>query len=126
MELRGDESLGRLFSMQSAPELIRATIALKEPHPVASYVIQGAWLGIAGHTEFALRFVSAWFSVLAVPLLYVLARRLGLPKLTSQIAAALLAISPYAIWHSQDARMYGISLALTLASTVLMLVALRA
>ncbi|MEJ5198444.1 MAG: hypothetical protein WHX53_05940, partial [Anaerolineae bacterium] len=38
--------------------------------------------------------------------------------------AALLALSPYAIWHSQDARMYSMSLALTLASTLLMCEAL--
>jgi uncharacterized membrane protein len=123
-ELRGDEALGYLFSLEPIGNLIRSTIALKEPHPVASYAIQGAWIGVAGHTEFALRFVSAWFGSLAVPLAYALARRLGLPRLTAAAAAAFVAISPYAIWHSQDARMYSISLALTLASMLLMLEAL--
>ena len=123
-ELRGDEALGRLFSLESLPVLVRSTIQLREPHPVASYAIQGAWLKLAGHTEFALRFVSAWFGVLAVALIYRLARRLGLDRGVAALAAGLLAISPYAIWHSQDARMYSISLALTLASTVLMLEAL--
>ena len=123
-ELRGDEALGRLFSMESLPVLVRSTIQLREPHPVASYAIQGAWLKLAGHTEFALRFVSAWFGVMAVALIYRLARRLGLGKGVAALAAGLLAISPYAIWHSQDAWMYSISLALTLASTVLMLEAL--
>jgi hypothetical protein len=36
-----------------------------------------------------------------------------------------LAVSPYAIWHSQDARMYSISMALTLASTSLLVTALQ-
>jgi len=123
-ELRGDEALGRLFSMEPLPTLIRQTIELSEPHPVASYAIQGEWLKLAGHTEFALRFVSAWFGVLAVALIYRLARRLGLGRRVAALAGALLAVSPYAIWHSQDARMYSISLALTLGSTVLMLEAL--
>ncbi len=123
-ELRGDEALGRLFSLESLPKLVRQTIELAEPHPVASYVVQGEWLKLAGHTEFALRFVSAWFGVLAVALIYRLARRLGLGKGAAALAGGLLAISPYAIWHSQDARMYSISLALTLASTLLMLEAL--
>jgi uncharacterized membrane protein len=123
-ELRGDEALGYLFSLERLGNLISSTIALKEPHPVASYAVQGAWIGLAGHTEFALRFVSAWFGALAVPLVYALARRLGLPRLTAALAAAFIAVSPYAIWHSQDARMYSISLALTLGSTVLMLRAL--
>ncbi len=125
-ELRGDEALGRLFSLQTVPELIRSTLSLREPHPVASYVVEGAWLQLAGQTEFAqtefaLRFVSVWFGVLAVVLLYRLVRELRLPKPAGILAAGLLAFSPYAIWHSQDARMYSISLALTLASTVLML-----
>ena len=107
--------------MQSVPDLIRSTLALREPHPVASYMIEGAWLRVAGHSEFALRFVSAWFGALAVAIFYRLVRQLGLPKRTALVAAGLLAISPYAIWHSQDARMYSISLALTLASTLLML-----
>ena len=59
--------------------------------------------------------------MLAVALPYRLGRRLGFGSLTATLAAALMAISPYAIWHSQDARMYALSLALTLASTWLAL-----
>jgi uncharacterized membrane protein len=123
-ELRGDEALGRLFSLEPFGEILRSTIALREPHPVASYFVEKLWLGLAGHTEFALRFVSLWFGVLAVAVLYRLGRRLGLGQPVSVLAAALLAVSPYAIWHGQDARMYSMSLALTLASTLLMLEAL--
>ena len=124
-ELRGDETFGFFFSQNSLAEIIRSTLALREPHPVASYFLEKAWLTSAGHSEFALRFVSAWFGVLAVALLYRLGRRLGFGALTAILAAALLAASPYAIWHSQDARMYTISLALTLASTWLALEVLR-
>lgn len=123
-ELRVDEALGRLFSLEPLPALMGQTIELAEPHPVASYALQGAWVKLAGHAEYALRFTSAWFGVLAVALVYRLARRLGLGRRVAALAAALLAISPYAIWHSQDAAMYSMSLALTLASTVLMLEAL--
>lgn len=115
-ELRGDEAFGYFFSQPSYREIINTTLALREPHPVASYYVQKFWLGWVGDSEFALRFVSAWFGLLAVPLLIRLAQRLGLPQSTQLIAGALLALSPYAIWHSQDARMYSQSLALTLAS----------
>jgi len=123
-ELRGDEALGRLFSLEPFDQIVRSTIALREPHPVASYFLQKAWFGLAGHSEFALRFLSVWFGVLAVALLYRLGRRLELGRRVAALAAGLLALSPYAIWHSQDARMYSMSLALTLASTLLMLEAL--
>lgn len=124
-ELRGDEALGFFFSLAPWSEIVRTTLVLREPHPVASYLIQHVWLLVAGHGEFAFRFISAWFGALTVALIYRLGRQLRLGWLTSILAAMLLALSPYAIWHSQDARMYSISLALTLASTVLALHALR-
>ncbi|MEZ4767828.1 MAG: glycosyltransferase family 39 protein [Caldilineales bacterium] len=120
-ELRGDEAFGYFFSLNSLSEIVRSTIALREPHPVASYFLQHVWLALAGHSEVALRFSNVWFGVLAVALLYRLGRRLGLGAATAALAAALMAASPYAIWHSQDARMYAISLALTTASTWLAL-----
>jgi hypothetical protein len=123
-ELRGDEAFGYFFSLRAYDDITAATLSLREPHPVGSYFLQHIWLGWAGHSEFALRFVSVWFGVLAVALLYRLARRLELST-TASVAALLLAVSPYAIWHSQDARMYSILLALTLASTWLMVEALQ-
>lgn len=116
-ELRGDEAFGYFFSLRPPAEIVEQTLVLREPHPVASYLLQNAWLDLAGHSEFALRFVSAWFGVLAVALIARLARSLGMGALPTLVAALLLALSPYAIWHSQDARMYSMSLALTLAST---------
>ncbi len=109
-------------SSRSSPvaQLIRDTIALREPHPVGSYLLQGAWWSAAGHSEFALRFLSAWFGALSVALLYRLGRELGFGRAPATLGAALLAVSPYAVWHSQDARMYSISMALTLASTLLL------
>lgn len=116
-ELRGDEAFGYFFSLRPYGEIIDATFTLQEPHPVASYFVQKAWLDWAGHSEFALRFSSLWFGVLGVALVIRLGRRLDLPSLSTLLAAALMAFSPYAIWHSQDARMYSMSLVLTLAST---------
>lgn len=119
-ELRGDEVFGYFFSLRAFADMAQATVDLQEPHPVASYVVQQGWLGWAGHSEFALRFSSAWFGLLAIVLLWRLARALALTPATALLATLFLAISPYAIWHSQDARMYSLSLALTTASTWLM------
>lgn len=118
-ELRGDEAFGYFFSLRPYADIVRTTLRLREPHPVASYFVQHAWLGWAGHSEYALRFISAWCGVAATALIYRLGRRLALGRQISFTGALLLAISPYAIWHSQDARMYTMSLALTLASTIL-------
>ena len=117
-ELRGDEAFGYFFSLRPFGNIIDATIALQEPHPVASYFVQKVWLTWAGQSEFALRFGGVWWGVLAVALLYRLAGRLGFRAWPATLAALLLVISPYAIWHSQDARMYAMSLALTIAAVI--------
>jgi hypothetical protein len=120
-ELRGDESFGYFFSLRPYVEMTSATLELKEPHPLAGYFVQKAWLGWAGESEFALRFSSLWFGVLAVALLYRLGHQLALGWSATVAACLLLAVSPYAVWHSQDARMYSMSLALTIASSWLAL-----
>lgn len=117
-ELRGDEAFGYFFSLPSLQTIVERTIELSEPHPVASYWLQHFWLGVAGHSEFALRFVGAWWSVLAVALIWPLALRLSLGRGVALVGVLLMALSPYVIWHAQDARMYNMSLALTMASTL--------
>ncbi|MCC6458448.1 MAG: hypothetical protein IT328_26095 [Caldilineaceae bacterium] len=118
-ELRGDEAFGYFFSLSSPGDIVEHTLDLHEPHPVASYWLQHGWLGVAGESEFALRFTGVWWSVLAVALMLPLAAQLALPFPTGTMGAALMALSPYVIWHAQDARMYSMSLALTLASSLL-------
>lgn len=115
-ELRGDEAFGFFFQQRDYGQIIADTIALDEPHPVASYFLQKPWLLAAGTSEFALRFGGVWFSVLAVALLTRLGQRLALRPHTTVLGAFLLALSPYAVWHSQDARMYSMSMALNTAA----------
>jgi mannosyltransferase len=118
-ELRGDEAFGFFYSQDGYGQIIANTLALEEPHPVLSYFVYKPWVAAAGTSEFSLRFASALFSVAAVALLFRLAVEVKLPARIALVSALLLAVSPYAIWHSQDARMYGMSMALTLGSTVL-------
>lgn len=117
-ELRGDEAFGYFFSLSAPMTIVKHTLDLGEPHPVASYWLQHGWLRLAGDDEFALRWVSVWWNVLAVALSAQLAFTLGMSRRTGIIGAVLLAISPYALWHAQDARMYSMSLALTSAAVI--------
>ena len=68
------------------------------------YVLLRPWLHF-GHGEAMVRLLSVLPGVLAIPLMYGLARRLfGLPA--GILAAALLALNPCAIASSQEARAY--------------------
>ncbi len=76
------------------------------------------WLQIVGSSEFALRFLSAAAGVAAIPLLWQVARRLtrGAPAYVAGMAALLLAINPYALWYSQEGKMYAIIMLLALGA----------
>lgn len=123
-ELRGDESFGYFFMQQGYREIIDATVRLNEPHPVASYFVQKAWMRASGTSEYSLRFVGVSFSTLAVALFVRLSRRINLRTPAMLAGALLFAASPYAVWHAQDARMYSMSMALGIAATWLAIEAL--
>lgn len=73
------------------------------------------WLStvISGDTEVALRMPSVIAGVVLIPVMYLLGCRLLQSRWTGAIAALLVAISPYAIWYSQEARMYALLLLCT-------------
>jgi 4-amino-4-deoxy-L-arabinose transferase-like glycosyltransferase len=81
------------------------------------YLLLRPWLEIAGRSGFALRFFSLAFSVLSVPLMYRVARRL-FPRWigVSLLAALLVAVSPYLVWYGQEGKMYALVVALALLS----------
>lgn len=61
---------------------------------------------LAGDTEFALRFPSALASVAAVPVVFVLGRRM-FSDLQGLLGASLTVGLQGVIWYAQEARMYG-------------------
>lgn len=92
----------------------------EDVHPPLHYLILQAWVRFAGHSEFALRYVSVIAGTLSIPLI----ARLGaclFDKRLGYLAAALLAVSPFHIWYSQEARMYALVCLLAIASVSLYL-----
>jgi 4-amino-4-deoxy-L-arabinose transferase-like glycosyltransferase len=74
------------------------------------------WTYIAGTSEFSFRFPSAFFGTLCIPALYLLGRQ-TLGKKVGLTAALLLAISPFALEFSQEARQYPLLVLLTILAT---------
>lgn len=137
--LRGDESFTVLFVVQPMDELWDE-IRNIEPNPPLYYLLLRGALRLWGESDWAARFLSAWFGVLAVPLIYRLGRALlagraaGRGSVVSEraigewaavLAALILAINPYQIWHSQDVRNYSVWPALSLFSLCFLVKALR-
>ncbi|NTU71468.1 MAG: hypothetical protein HGB10_06580 [Coriobacteriia bacterium] len=74
-------------------------------HPPFFHVLLHYWVWVFGKSEVAVRLFPAVFGIAAIPVMYwsartVYGRRVGL------IAAFTLALSPFFIWYSQEARMY--------------------
>lgn len=75
--------------------------------PLPALVLR-LWTGMAGTSEWALRFPSAVFGVLTVLVAALLARRLHPAALLP--AALLAALSPFLVWYSQETRHYALAL----------------
>lgn len=112
-----DEGATLYYASLDPLAMVEQVAALGEIPPFY-YLLLHFWLGAAGTGEFALRFPSAGFGALAVPLVFVLGRRLG-GNTTGLAAAAFLTLSPLHVWQSQEARMYALVVVLSLASVYL-------
>jgi 4-amino-4-deoxy-L-arabinose transferase-like glycosyltransferase len=74
-------------------------------HPPGYYLILAAWRAAAGHSEFALRGLSALAGIVLVALVYRLGRQY-FDEPAALASAFFAAIHPALIYYSQEARMY--------------------
>jgi uncharacterized membrane protein len=80
------------------------------------YLLLHNWIEIFGLTDYSIRALSVLFSVLIIGLTYVFARRFFSVN-TGLIASAIVAIEPFFIGYSHQARSYSLTFFLTLLAT---------
>ncbi len=110
-----DEVDSLRFATRALPEALAAFTRPGENGPLF-YLLLRPWLAAAGHSEFALRFPSILMGVLAVALLFLWGKYLFGRRAGGLLAALLLAVNPYHVWYSQEARMYALVVVLILLS----------
>ncbi|MCV0429142.1 MAG: glycosyltransferase family 39 protein [Roseibium sp.] len=100
-----DEAVSWSQSNGSLSALL-ASVATDNYPPLHNIIL---WLTIPiiGDGETALRLPSVLLGLLAIWLSYLVGKMLG-GRITGLLAAALLAISPFHIWYSTEARMYAL------------------
>ena len=106
------------LSIQLAQQDPAQTIALSAmtDHPPLHTLLLGAWMRVAGESDFVVRYLSVFCGVLVVALTYLLGKRYD--ERTGLIAAGLMAIAPLAVYYSQETRGYMLLTALILSATL--------
>jgi mannosyltransferase len=118
-----DEGQSYYFAHQDSLEAMLGVISDSD-HPPLYFILLYFWMSVASRSEFALRFTALFWSVLLVPLVYLLGRR-AFGSGEGMAAALLMAISPFHVWYAQEARMYTLATFLGLLSSYLLLLALQ-
>jgi 4-amino-4-deoxy-L-arabinose transferase-like glycosyltransferase len=90
--------------------------AAGDVHPPGYYLLLHAWRRLFGQSEFALRSLSVVAGLGLVSCTWLLGRHLS-GRAVGLIAASLSALSPFAVYYSQEARMYALLGALAAAAT---------
>jgi mannosyltransferase len=89
-----------------------------EATPPLYYALAWAWTKVFGSGEAGIRSLSAVFGVATVPVAW-WAGRVLIGRAAGVGAAALVAVSPYMVWYSQEARAYALLVLLCALSLAL-------
>ena len=98
-----DEAFSVWMAQNTLPELMGWLVRIDQ-HPPLYYVLLHFWLWF-GDSAAHVRMLSALFGTLAIPVIFLVGRRL-FGNGVGLIAAFILAISPFHVRFAQEARMY--------------------
>ena len=102
------------------------SLALEDPqHPPLYFLMARVWMQEFGSSLTASRTLPAILSLLSLALMYALAQELFASNLTSLLATAILALSPFDILFAQTARQYSLLTAIVIGSSLLLLRSVR-
>ncbi len=103
---------------------VHAPLAPSEPTPPFYFLLLKPWIAAAGSSPGAIRALSAVWGVVGLVVIWLAAARLIAPR-AGLFALALVALSPWHLAYSQEARAYAILFALSAASMWMLAEALR-
>ncbi|OCQ93334.1 glycosyltransferase [Oscillatoriales cyanobacterium USR001] len=107
-----------------------AHLLTESNHPPIYFAFSHYWMQmfapIQGYVSvWSARSLAAFFGTLSVPAIYGLGYLSFRSRLVGQLAAAMMAVSPYSIYLAQEARHYTLAILLVIASLSCLIVAAR-
>jgi mannosyltransferase len=107
-----DEALSAYSASVPVPELFTG---LPPDHTPGYFLMLQNWMRVAGDVDFSIRFFSVFFGTVGVALVFTLGHRMFTTRVAF-LASFLAAVNPFAVYYSQEARMYSLVLALVTAA----------
>jgi mannosyltransferase len=112
--LWNDEGNSYGQSLRTLPDI--AVNAAADIHPPGYYALLAGWRVLTGESEFALRALSAFASILSAAIAFALGKRLY-GDTAGLTALAAVAVNTFSIMYAQEARMYALLALCGAAST---------
>ena len=106
------------------------TLLTEDTHPPLYFVLTHLWVKLFSSegglvSLFAERSFSAFLGVISIPCTYILARFSFRSQVVGQLAAAMMAISPFGIYLAQEARHYTLAILWVIASLGCLVIAIK-
>ncbi|MBX2864635.1 MAG: glycosyltransferase family 39 protein [Leptolyngbyaceae cyanobacterium MAG.088] len=111
------EAYWSLLDGLGSPGQAAQTVTTQSNHPPLFFMAMNAWLQAAGSSVWSLRAFAVLWGVIAVAAVFYLGQRIG-GRRVGTFAALLMAVSPYGIYLSQEARHYSLAIAIALFALV--------
>jgi hypothetical protein len=101
-----DEIVSAVWAAKPAGEIWRQGLSfVQDKHPPLYYIMLHAWTRVLGDGDVPVRLLGVVLGGLAVLPAYGIGQRLG-GRRAAGLGAFLLALNPFLIWYSQEARMF--------------------
>lgn len=99
-----DETFSVWLANHSVGDMLQWTARIDQ-HPPLYYLLLHSWIALNGDTPHDVRLLSVLFGVGAIPIIYLIGKRVS-GTVMGLAAAVFLALSPFNIRFAQEARMY--------------------
>ncbi len=100
-----DEAFTGIITRMSWPEM--QSMIFRDVHPPLYYWLLKSWASFVGYSGVSLRLFSLFIGLLSIVSVYYVGKKI-FNKKVGLLSAFIMAISPFAIQYSQEARMYSL------------------